>query len=552
MSKDPEILEVGVVVVGAGPAGLAAAYHLRKLLDANGRESVSIAVLEKGKEIGAHIISGAILDPRGIAELMPDWKEKGAPIEKPVEEDYVYYLTKNRKLSLPILPPPLRNHGNYIVSLNKFIRWFGKIVEESGVDVFAGFSGSDLLIERGRVVGVRTGDKGVDKDGRQKGNYERGIEIRAKLTILAEGAHGSLTKQLVRRFDLDQGRNPQVYAAGVKEVWEVPSRRDQKGRVILTMGFPLSAEEFGGGFIYNMADGYVSLGLVVGLDYANPRFDPHQKFQEFKDHPLLSGLLEGGRLVSYGAKAIPEGGYWAMPQCYFEGGMIVGDSGGFLNSMRLKGIHLAFKSGMLAGEAALEAIEANDYTVHQMRRFEELVEKSWIKEELWKVRNFHQGFHRGLWAGMAHAGLQMVTGGRGLRDRYTTEPGHKRMRSLREYFGFRTPGPPEPKFDGQRTFDKLTDVYNSGTAHEEDQPVHLVVLEPDICHQRCTEEYGNPCQYFCPAAVYEMTPNAQEQLRLQINASNCVHCKTCDIMDPYQVINWVPPEGSGGPGYQYL
>ena len=302
MSKDPEILEVDVVVVGAGPAGLAAAYHLRKRLDENGRDSVSIAVLEKGKEIGSHIISGAILDPRGIAELLPDWKEKGAPIEKPVEEDYVYYLTKNRKLSLPILPPPLRNHGNYIVSLNKFIRWFGKIVEESGVDVFTGFSGSDLLVEQGRVVGVRTGNKGVDKDGRQKGNYERGIEIRAKLTILAEGVHGSLTKQLIRRFDLDQGRNPQVYAAGVKEVWEVPSQRDQKGRVIHTMGFPLSTEEFGGGFIYNMADGYVSLGLVVGLDYANPRCDPHQKFQEFKEHPLLRRLLDGGRLVSYGPK----------------------------------------------------------------------------------------------------------------------------------------------------------------------------------------------------------------------------------------------------------
>ena len=552
MSENREVLEVDVIVVGAGPAGLAAAYHLRRLLEQKGRDDVMIAVLEKGKEVGAHIISGAVLDPRGIEELMPDWKERGAPIESPVEDDDVYYLTKNWKLRLPIIPPPLRNHGNYIISLNKFVRWFGEVVEESGIDVFAGFSGSELLFEDGRVVGVRTGDKGVGKNGEQKGNYEPGIDIRAKLTILAEGAHGSLTKQLIRRFDLDQGRNPQVYTVGVKEVWEVPKQLDRSGRVIHTMGFPLSAEEFGGGFIYNMAGGRVALGLVVGLDYLDPRVDPHRKFQEFKNQPFVRSLLDGGSLMSYGAKAIPEGGYWAMPQYYFEGGMIVGDSAGFLNSMRLKGIHLAIKSGMLAGETAIEAIEANDFTALRLRRFEELVERSWIKEELWKVRNFHQGFQGGFWSGMAHASLQMVTGGRGIRNRYSNEAGHERLRRLSESVDSRSKAPLEPAFDGTVTFDKLTDVYNSGTAHEEDQPVHLVVLEPDICHERCREEYGNPCQYFCPAAVYEIIPDAEKRSQLQINASNCVHCKTCDIMDPYQIINWVPPEGSGGPGYDYL
>ncbi len=552
MPEEREVLEVDVLVVGGGPAGLATAYHLRKLLNESGREDTAIAVLEKAKEIGSHIISGAVLDPRGIDELMPDWKEKGAPIEKPVEEDHVYYCTKNGKFPLPYVPPPLQNHGNYIISLNKFSRWFGEVVEESGVDVFAGFSGSELLIEDGAVVGVRTGDKGVDKEGDQKGNYEPGIDVRAKLTILAEGSRGSLTKQLIKTFDLDQGRNPQVYGIGVKEVWEVPTQKGRNGRVIHTLGWPLTSEEFGGGFVYNMDEGRVSLGLVIGLDYRNPRLDPHARFQEFKQHPLIKEILEGGSLVSYGAKTIPEGGYWAMPQFYFEGGMIVGDSAGFLNSMRLKGIHMAFKSGMLAGQAAFEALEADEYTALRMRRFDDLVEKSWIKTELWKVRNFHQGFEGGFWSGMIHTGLQMATGGRGVQSRYANEPGHRRMRRLKEYFGGKAPEPVQPSYDQELTFDKMTDVFNSGTAHEEDQPVHLVVLEPDLCHQRCTEEYGNPCQYFCPAAVYEMEPNDAGSLRLEINASNCVHCKTCDIMDPYEIINWVTPEGGGGPGYEYL
>jgi len=551
MSPDREIIEFDVLVVGGGPAGLATAYHLRRLLDRSGRKDASIAVLEKGAEIGSHIISGAVFDPRGMDELMPDWLAKGAPVESKVEEDHVYYLTRNRKLGLPIIPPPLRNGGNYIISLNKFIRWLAGLVEESGVDLFAGFSGSDLLIENGQVVGVRTGDKGVDRQGQAKGNYEPGIDIRASLTVLAEGARGSLTKQIVKRFALDAGRNPQVYSVGVKEVWDVPGQEAHLGRVIHTMGFPLSSKEFGGGFIYNMDRGQVSLGLVVGLDYENPHLDPHRKFQQFKQHPLVRAALEGGRLVAYGAKAIPEGGYWAMPQCYFPGGMVVGDSGGFLNSMRLKGIHLALKSGMLAAEAALEAIQSNDFSASRTQHFEVLVEGSWIKDELWKVRNFHQGFRKGLWRGMLHAALGMITRGRGVRSRYGNEPGHKRLRKLSENPATDDSNS-EFKFDQVLTFDKLTDVYNSGTAHEEDQPVHLVVLEPDLCHTRCTEEYGNPCQYFCPAAVFSMEANAAGQSRLAIAASNCVHCKSCDIMDPYQIINWIPPEGGGGPGYKNL
>jgi electron-transferring-flavoprotein dehydrogenase len=540
-----DTLEVDVLIVGGGPAGLAAAYQLRKL-----NKDLSVAVLEKGKEIGAHIISGAVMDPRGINELMPDWKEKGAPIENAVDEDHVLFLTRSRKFGLPIVPPPLQNHGNVIISLNKFTRWFGQQVEQSGADIFSGFAGAELLFEGDAVVGVRTGDKGIDKNGIQKGNYEPGIDIRAKITMLAEGSRGSLTKQLIRKFNLDRDRNPQVFAVGVKEVWDVPKEKKTGGRVIHTMGWPLRNEEFGGGFIYNMSEGRVSIGFVIGLDYLDPRLDPHERFQEFKTHPYVKSILEGGTLYSYGAKTIPEGGYWAMPQYYFNGGMIIGDAAGFLNAMRLKGIHLAFKTGMLAADAAYEALQANDFSASKLKRFEELVEKSWVKDELWKVRNFHQAFEHGFFIGMLHTGLQMVTGGRGLHSRYRNKPGHARMRQVKEYYdGNATLS--APVFDRKLTFDKLTDVYNSGTSHEEDQPCHLHILKPDICHPRCTNEYGNPCQYFCPAAVYEMVGDGSTR-RLQINFSNCVHCKTCDIMDPYEIIDWVTPEGGDGPGYELL
>ena len=397
-------------------------------------KELSIAVLEKGKEIGAHIISGAVMDPRGINELMPDWKEKGAPVESPVDEDHVLLLTKNRKFSLPIVPAPLQNHGNYIISLNKFTRWFGEQVEQSGVDIFAGFAGAELLIEDDKLVGIRTGDKGIDKFGKPRGNFEPGIDIRAKITILAEGSRGSLTKQLIRKFNLNRERNPQVFAVGVKEVWDVPKEKKTGGRVIHTMGWPLRNEEFGGGFIYNMAAGRVSIGFVIGLDYLDPRLDCHERFQQFKTHPYIKRILEGGTLYSYGAKTIPEGGYWALPQYYFNGGMIIGDAAGFLNAMRLKGIHLAFKTGMLAAQAAYEALEANDVSADKLKRFEQLVESSWVKDELWKVRNFHQAFENGFVAGIIHTGLQMVTGGRGLHNRYHNKPGHARMKQLKEYY----------------------------------------------------------------------------------------------------------------------
>jgi electron-transferring-flavoprotein dehydrogenase len=543
---DRDVLEVDVLIVGGGPAGLAAAWHLRQLTQKSGMPDVSIAVLDKGRELGAHSISGAVMDPRGIDELMPDWKQRGAPVEHVVSDDRVLYLTKNRKFTVPITPPPLHNRGNLIISLSRFMRWFGNQVEASGVEVFPGFAGVEILRDGDRVAGVRTGDRGIDREGKRKGNYEPGIDIRAKITILAEGARGSLTKDLVGQLHLDEGRNPQVYALGVKEVWNVPSERNAGGWVIHTMGWPLRSQEFGGGFIYNMAEGRVSIGLVIGLDYRDPRVDPHERFQQFKTHPLLRDLLHSGSLLSYGAKAIPEGGYWAQPRYFFAGGMIVGDAAGFLNSMRLKGIHLALKSGMLAAQSAFEALQAGEFSASRLRRYEELVESSWIKEELWNVRNFHQGFEHGFAAGILNAGMQFLTGGRGLRNRYGNAAGHVRMRHLDGR------ADPAPVYDGKLTFDKLEDDYHSGTAHEEDQPSHLQILKPDICHPRCTSEFGNPCRHFCPAAVYEMTDRGDGQPRLQINASNCLHCKACDIMDPYEIIRWVPPEGGGGPSYDWL
>ncbi|HJZ13530.1 MAG TPA: electron transfer flavoprotein-ubiquinone oxidoreductase, partial [Acidobacteriota bacterium] len=520
----------------------------------SGDQDLNIVVIEKGREMGAHGISGAVMDPRALQELIPDFVEQGAPMESPAKEDHVYFLTKHHSFKFPINPPFLNNHGNYIVSLGKLVQWLAKKAEEKGVNVFTGFPGASLLIEGNQVVGVRTGDKGIDKEGNRKSNYEPGIDIRAKVTVLAEGPRGTLTKQIVNRWDL-HGLNPQVYSVGVKEVWEVREGAYETGRITHTMGFPLKSETFGGGFLYGMANNLVSVGFVVGLDYKDPFLDPHNEFQKFKTHPLVRKILEQGKIQSYGAKAIPEGGWYSIPKCYGSGLLIIGDSASFLNGQRLKGIHLAMKSGMLAAETILEAIQANDFSETQLQWFRQKVENSWIRDELWNVRNFHQAYDKGLWMGMFHTGLQFVTAGRGLIDPWKREEGHKRTELVSDYYG---PSAPDPfgikvKEDKQLVFGKLTDVYYSGTIHEENQPVHLQVIDLSTCYNRCTKEYGNPCQHFCPANVYEMVEEQPgEGKRLRINASNCVHCKTCDIMDPYQVINWVTPEGGGGPNYKNL
>jgi electron-transferring-flavoprotein dehydrogenase len=550
VAAEREKLEADVLIVGAGPAGLACALELARLIRQHGTSGgkpelspENIYVLEKGRELGAHQLSGAIMDPRGLRELVPDF-EKSAPLDTPVTEDAAYFLTARSAWKFPITPPPLRNHGNYVVSLNKLVKWLGELVERAGVNVFTQFGGAQLIYEGDGIAGVITEDKGLDKKGRPKGNYTPGYELRARVTVLAEGPRGSLTKDLVSKQKLD-GLNPQIYAIGIKELWEVPPERIRAGYVAHTLGWPLDASLYGGGWIYGMRENRVSLGLVAGLEYHNPRFDPHEAFQKFKMHPFIRSVIEGGKLIRYGAKTIPEGGWYSMPRTYVDGGLIIGDSASLINSQRLKGIHMAIKSGMLAAETIFEALRAGDTSARMLGAFPKKVEESWIKRELWAVRNFHQSFQHGLWAGLFHTGIQFVTGGRGLIDPMRAPPGHEAYHRLD---GACVP-PMRFQGDGTLTFDRLTDVYHSGTRHEEDQPCHLVVTEPDICTARCTREYGNPCQYFCPAAVYEMVEEKGER-RLKINASNCVHCKTCDIADPYQVINWVVPEGGGGPNYE--
>src|SRR5437667_4511456 len=549
---DRETLEVDVLIVGAGPAGLSAALRLAHLQRAAGGEALSIAVLEKAREAGAHMLSGAVLDPSTLRDLVPDFEAKGAPLAAPVHDDRVYFLTAGGKIKFPITPPPLSNHGNYVISLNKFVKWLAGLVEAEGIDLFTGFPGADLLMEGDTVLGVRTGDRGIGKHGEHKRTFEPGVDIRAKVTIFADGVRGNLTKELMRRLPLGQGRHPQLFAIGIKELWEVPPDRLAAGTVIHTMGYPLRFEEFGGGFIYAMPEGKISLGFVVGLDYKDPMFDPHVAFNHYKRHPLVKGLLDGGQMVRYGAKALPEGGWYTIPRCYADGALIVGDAAGFMNSMRLKGIHLAMRSGMHAADTAFDAVRAKDTSAVRLQSFEARINAGPIRRELYPVRNVHQAFGYGLLAGLTYSGLSLVTGGWWPRPMHS-EPGRGRMQKIAGYHGRRGRAVPDGatsaiKPDRPLTFDKLTNVHYSGTRHDEDQPVHLLV-HTDVCHTICTEEYGNPCQRFCPANVYEMIVSEGAGKQLQINASNCVHCKTCDIMDPYQVITWVTPEGGGGPQY---
>jgi electron-transferring-flavoprotein dehydrogenase len=549
-----ETLEVDILVVGGGPAGMSAALRLAQLNKARGGEPLTVAVLEKAREAGAHMLSGAVLDPRALAELVPDFQAKGAPLGASVHQDHVFFLTRNSKFPFPMVPPPLQNHGHYIISLNRFVKWLGGLVEAAGVDVFTGFPASELLYEDNRVVGVRTGDRGIGRHGEVKSTFEPGVDVRARVTILCDGVRGNLTKALVRRLGLDEGRAPQQYALGIKELWEVPADRVPAGTVMHTMGYPLRMEEFGGGFLYAMPEGLLSVGFVAGLDYWDPMFDPHVTFQHFKRHPLVSTLLQGGQMVRYGAKALPEGGWHATPRVYADGVLIAGDAGGFLNSLRLKGIHLAMRTGMLAAESAFEAVAAGDTSAPQLQSYERRIEASDVRAELYPVRNVHQSFGHGLIAGLAYSGLSLVAGGWWVRDPMPSHAGFERMQTIADRY---RDGRPDTnatvnpaRIDRQLTFDRLTNVHYSGTRHAEDQPSHLIVHDTDICRTRCTEEYGNPCIRFCPANVYEMVDAGDGTQKLQVNASNCVHCKTCDIMDPYQIIDWVPPEGGGGPHYE--
>jgi electron-transferring-flavoprotein dehydrogenase len=549
MSVQREQLEADVLIVGAGPAGLSCALHLANLIkkhnETSGKPELSaenIYVLEKGREIGAHQLSGAIMNPKALAELVPDF-QKGAPLDTPVTDSAALVFTEGSSFRLPITPPLFQNKGNYVVSLSRITKWLGGLVEAAGVNVFKEFGGAELIFERDGVGGVITEDKGLDKNGKPKANFTPGYELRAKVTVLAEGPRGSLTKKLVAAKKLEN-INPQTYGIGIKELWDVQPGRIQPGYVAHTLGWPVPTDMYGGGWIYGLSNNRVSIGLVVALEYANPQFDPHAAFQIWKTHPFVRKILEGGKLVRYGAKTIPYGGWYGMPRNYVDGGLIIGDSGGFLDSQRLKGIHMAMKSGMLAAETIFEALKAGDTSGKTLSAFPQKVEQSYIKKELWRVRNFHQAFQHGLYRGFFLTAFQEISGGRGLIDPMRSHPGYEAYRKING-----RPAPERFKGDGKLTFDRLTDVYHSGTRHEEDQPCHLHVLDTNICATKCVVEYGNPCQYFCPAAVYEMAQE-KEGVKLKINFANCVHCKTCDIADPYQIIDWVVPEGGGGPNYE--
>jgi len=558
MTVEREIINTDILIVGAGPAGLALAHKLAKLVQADsGLKMPEILLMEKSSYVGAHSLSGAVMDPKGIAELIPDYKELGAPLESAVSTDAMVFLGQTKSFKFPITPPSVQNHGNYVISLNKFSGWMGEQVEKAGIDIFTGLAGFELLVENGKVVGVQTVDMGLDKHGNPKPNFEPGSIIKAKVTVLCEGVHGSLTRNAYEQIpELTKDSLPQAYLTGVKEVWEVPDGRFKAGQVIHTVGFPQETHEYGGGWIYGMSNNLVSIGLAVGLDAPNPANDPHLKFQLYKTHPYVKSILEGGTMLHYGAKAIPVLGYYSIPKLYHEGLMICGDSAGLLNPARLKGIHLAIKSGIMAAETLADCIRHSDYSAQRLRAYQDRFNNSWAKKELYGTRNFHAGFKGGLWAGMFHGAIQMVTGGRGLFDRRVNQRDYQYMMKLADYqkrFG-KPPEKPALKFDGSYLYDKLSDVYKSGTMHEEEQPSHLVIADYDICNNRCTEEYGNPCQHFCPANVYEMVDDHTRpgKKKLQLTPSNCVHCKTCDIADPYEIIRWVTPQGGEGPNYTNL
>jgi len=537
-----ESMEFDVVIVGGGPAGLAAAIRLRQLSLENGRD-LSVCVLEKGSELGAHTLSGAVIETRALDELIPDWQAKGAPLHTPATDDRFVFLTEKRAVKL-MAPPQMNNHGNYIVSLGNVVRWLGAQAEELGVEVFPGFAAAEVLYdEQGAVRGVATGDMGIGKDGARTSNYTPGVELLARQTIFAEGCRGSLTKTVLAKFDLRKDAGPQTYGIGIKELWEIEPAKHKPGLIEHTVGWPLDTETYGGSFLYHLENNQVAVGFVVGLDYKNPFLSQFEEFRRFKTHPAIRTTFEGGRRISYGARALTEGGLQAIPKLTFPGGLLIGDTAGFLNVPKIKGTHTAMKSGMLAAEAVFDALAAEG--VVEAIAYTAKIKASWVWEELYLARNVRPSFHWGLWAGIAYSAIDTYV----LRGRAPwTLKHHADHESLRKAAESTRIAYPKP--DGKLTFDRLSSVFISNTNHEENQPAHLRLTDPNVPVAVNLALYDAPEQRYCPAGVYEIvTDNAGQSPRLQINAQNCVHCKTCDIKDPTQNITWVVPEGGGGPNY---
>ncbi len=537
-----ESMHYDLVIVGAGPAGLSAAIRYAQLCkDAN--KEPRVCVLDKGAQVGAHIISGAVFDPCALNELLPDWKMRDAPIHTPTIKDEFLYLTKQKAYTLPI-PRQMKNHGNYIISLGQLCQWLAKIAESLGVEIYPGFAATAALFnEKNEVVGIATGDMGVDKNGLAKKSFQAGMHLYAKQTLLAEGCRGSLSQQLIKHYHLTKKNQVQSYGLGLKEVWEIVPEKHKAGTVTHTLGWPLDNKTYGGSFIYHWGNHLITIGLVIGLDYQNPYLDPYLEFQRFKHHPAIVKLLEGGQCISYGARAINEGGWQCLPKLTFPGGMLTGDSAGFLNVPRIKGSHTAMKSGMLAAQTVFEAITTQSSTT-DLTAYEEHVKKSWLKKELYSARNIRPGFHLGLWPGLLYAAMDtyIFQGHAPWTLSYTAD--HLALLRAKNCKPIAYPKP-----DGVYSFDKMVSVSRTNVFHEENQPIHLTLKNPQIAIAINWRQYAGPEARYCPAGVYEFIDDEQGKKKLQINAQNCIHCKTCDIKDPTQNITWVPPEGGGGPNY---